>query len=475
MSKENFTLEIKPRKEDGTFGSPVSFPAQLEIDEETGAATIRLYTDQNKTQLGTPIYTTSGIDGDEYSFGPKSTTDVGKRLNNIASLRGIGQSGYDGEDYARGIFGTGTVIKYINDEIKSLLLKTAENNSELRDKLNNLPDAEKTKLGITERPDNEDDEEDDGGGDGDNPPAPLTPFTGPLTERITPEEPKGGAKRPGGGVGGSLIYPESLKELDQDYITFQAFEYEPQEIVGIKFEGGDPDPGNPVDGKIFLPINGDISDSNTVAWGPNNINPIQAAMFKLARNMIKGGNINIDLENIKETIIKEGGELSNIKEAVKTYFAQQAVSATGLLSRTNGAILNPNLRLLFNNPELRQFTFQFKLSPRSDREAITVRKIIRYFKQYMAVRRTAQEFFLVAPHVFKINYVSPGNEHHKSINKIKTCALLACNVQYAADGNYMTFNDEARTMTSYILTLNFNEQDPVYYDEYTDPEDVISY
>ena len=124
---------------------------------------------------------------------------------------------------------------------------------------------------------------------------------------------------------------------------------------------------------------------------------------------------------------------------------------------------------------MRQFTFQFKLSPRNPTEAITVRKIIRYFKQYMAVRRTEQEFFLVAPHVFKIKYVSPGNENHKSINKIKTCALLACNVQYAADGNYMTFNDEARTMTSYILTLNFNEQDPVYYDDYTDPDDVISY
>ena len=43
--------------------------------------------------------------------------------------------------------------------------------------------------------------------------------------------------------------------------------------------------------KIFLPINGDISDSNTVAWGPNNINPIQAAMFKLARTAIAGNNI----------------------------------------------------------------------------------------------------------------------------------------------------------------------------------------
>ena len=468
MSKENFTLEIKPRKEDGTFGNPVSFPAQLEIDEETGAATIRIYTGQNNTQPTTPIYTTSGIDGDEYSFDPKSTTDVGKRLNNIANNLGIGQSGYDGDDYARGLFGTQTVTESINDEIKSLLLETAEDNSELNDKLDNLSDEEKEKLGITELPDEEEDSEPPEDND-----VPLTPFTGDLVEQnqIIPREPEGGAKKPGGGAdGGSLVYPESLTALDQDYITFQAFKYKAQDIVGATFVGGDP--GDPADGKIFLPINGDISDSNTVAWGPNNINPIQAAMFKLARTAIKKNNI--DLEKIKKDII-EGGELSNIKEAVTTYFAQEAVSATGLLSRTSGAILNPNLRLLFNNPELRQFTFQFKLSPRSPDEAKTVRKIIRYFKQYMAVRRTAQEFFLVAPHVFKINYVSPGNEHHKSINKIKTCALLACNVQYAADGNYMTFNDEARTMTSYILTLNFNEQDPVYYDEYTDPEDVISY
>jgi hypothetical protein len=37
-----------------------------------------------------------------------------------------------------------------------------------------------------------------------------------------------------------------------------------------------------------------------------------------------------------------------------------------ILQRTEGAILNPNMELLFNGPSLRSFTFSFKLASRSE-------------------------------------------------------------------------------------------------------------
>ena len=54
------------------------------------------------------------------------------------------------------------------------------------------------------------------------------------------------------------------------------------------------------------------------------------------------------------------------RNAVGTLIAQ-AASGTGqqLLQRSTGSILNPNMELLFQGPQLRDFTFQFKLSPRS--------------------------------------------------------------------------------------------------------------
>ena len=60
---------------------------------------------------------------------------------------------------------------------------------------------------------------------------------------------------------------------------------------------------------------------------------------------------------------------------------------------------------------------------------------------------------------------------HPSINFIKTCALTSCDVQYTPDGTYMTYEDPFRTMTSYQLTLNFGELDPIFDDDYTELDD----
>ena len=84
----------------------------------------------------------------------------------------------------------------------------------------------------------------------------------------------------------------------------------------------------------------------------------------------------------------------------------------------------------------------------------------------MAVKKAASEVFLKAPNVFEIEYQSGEGNTHQSLNRIKTCALLGCDVDYTPDGSYMTFNDEQRTMTSYQLSLRFSELDPIYNTDY---------
>ena len=274
-----------------------------------------------------------------------------------------------------------------------------------------------------------------------------------------------------------LYYPSDLKELKQDYIKFKSYRYTPQQIRGFTFESFDTTEENKEGPTVYLPTNGNIQDTNTVSWSANNINPIQIAGFKLARDLINkpAQEAGRDFISAGKQLIEQEGE--NIKRAVSTYFAQQAVGVTGLLSRTQGAILNPNLALLFNNPELRSFSFNFMLSARDETEATMIRKIIRFFKQTMAVRTSASNLFLVAPNIYKISYHNGGNDvdPHKSIGQIKTCALTSCNVNYVPDGSYMTFDDESRTMTAYQITLSFGELEPVYHKDYRDSDDVIGY
>ena len=266
----------------------------------------------------------------------------------------------------------------------------------------------------------------------------------------------------------TLVYPKQLDTTKQDVIKFTL-----KELKKIAFSG---DLGKKaikkeytnLEGSVTLPIQPTISDSNEVKWGESELNPIQAAAFGASLNAM--GSLTADdminsLGGSFKAAQKEILGKEQYKRAILTYLAEQAVGSQGLLSRTTGQVLNPNLELLFQGPTLRPFTFQFRLSPRNEPEAKEVKQIIRFFKQAMSVKTTASSVFLKSPHVFDIRYLS-NNQDHTSLNRIKTCALLGCDVDYTPDGSYMTFNDEDKTMTSYGLTLRFNELEPIYDSDY---------
>ena len=275
-------------------------------------------------------------------------------------------------------------------------------------------------------------------------------------------------------------YPEDIDTNAQDVIMFRL-----KEITGRKF--GTAEEKNPGQsqfsfgsksfsetfGSVVLPIQPSITDSNGVEWGGADLDPLSAYAGKAALSIMTTDR---DIGTATLAALKDaGGEFKknfgSYSSFLNLYFAQQAVGATGLLSRATGAVLNPNLELLFSGPTLRTFSFTFKLSPRSSSEAKIVKDIIFFFKAGMAVRKANTGVFLKAPYVFSIQYMS-GNQVHKSLNRIKECALLGCDVDYTPDGSYMTFNDTQKTLTSYQLTLRFSELDPLYNDNYVDPHPI---
>lgn len=227
-------------------------------------------------------------------------------------------------------------------------------------------------------------------------------------------------------------------------------------------------------GSVTLPIQPVISDRNTVDFAGLTLNAVDAALAGTAYSLADSANVEqlferggAALRGVQQTLLNAD---TGVQEGLKVFLAQQAAGVQGLLSRTTGAVLNPNLELLFRGPQLRPFSFSFTLSPRNREEAIQTRNIIRFFKQGMSVKTTASNVFLKSPNVFDINYQTFDGEGkqitHPSINLIKTCALVDCGVEYTPDGSYMTFNDPERTMTSYKINLQFSELDPVYDTDY---------
>lgn len=311
-------------------------------------------------------------------------------------------------------------------------------------------------------------------------PTPTSGTPAPAPEQITtkdlPEQIKGIGRK---WNNETYYYPTSIQTNGQDFIKFNIIQYQTSKIDkknSTSFEKK----YTTVDSlaTIILPIQPSITDRNLVEWGNNELNPVELAGYSLSSAGTSGdiNDINSILSKLGDTVTKD----ENVKKAITLYLKQKALNVQGLLSRFGGAIVNPNLELIFQGPQLRPFDFTFRLSPRDKDEARDVRSIIRAFKEAMAPQVSNGNLFLAAPNVFNISYHTKGKNNeetlHPSLNKIKTCALQSCNVDYTPDGSYMTFNDEKRTMTSYNLTLQFMELEPVTSKDYTDIKiDEIGY
>ena len=259
-------------------------------------------------------------------------------------------------------------------------------------------------------------------------------------------------------------YPFEMKDMDA--VLFTRKEYIPvdfnQNTVGFIRD----EKNTKTKGRVILGIQPSIRDRNTVSWNGLTINMFETAVSDLFYSAAGGGSEGATsfAERSEATIKGAGGK--NLRSGILSLIAQEATGTKGLTSRLTGGVFNPNLELLFQAPDLRTFDFNFNLSPRNEPEADAIKRIIKFFKQGMAVQRTKAELFLKAPHVFDIEYQLNGTSIHPSLNRIKTCALTSFSVDYTPSNSYMTFDDDLGTPVQYGLSLTFQELTPVYADDY---------
>ena len=242
-------------------------------------------------------------------------------------------------------------------------------------------------------------------------------------------------------------------------------------------------------GTILLPIPSNIEDSNNVVYGDSSLNGLAAAgvsaveggMVGLGQFLGSGGTDKIDFTDLTTQVSNRltaglgGGDkeaaMATASDVITKKLVSEAVNIFGanvttqqLLARSSGEILNPNMELLFSDVPIRNFRFNFKLTPRNPKESQQVKLIIRAFKRNMAPQaqggvQGAGNFFLRTPNVFKIRYRS-GNKDHPFLNKFKQCFLTGVQTTYTGEGVYSTYDD--RTPVSILLDLSFKEIQPIY-------------
>ena len=284
---------------------------------------------------------------------------------------------------------------------------------------------------------------------------------------------------------GFHIFPESLRinGNGQDFLKIDMMKYEPRELkkangssLALKDLGfQDRNMNRTSIGTVVLPIPGGITDQNQVSWADDKMTAAQIALSDIALSTITGG-VGAGI-NAAEGVVGRGqSNISDIKKALSANIAGAAAGANRLLTRQTGAIMNPNMELLFDSPQLRNFTFSFLLSPRSQKEAADIVKIIRFFKQGMSPIRSKSRLFLRSPHTFRLAYKHKATQNdkdkdtnepatdHKFLNKFKECAMNGFGVDYTPNGQYSTYEDGS--MTAYQVTMNFQEIVPIYNDDY---------
>ena len=283
----------------------------------------------------------------------------------------------------------------------------------------------------------------------------------------------------------TLRYPYDILNDFTDYLQYSSSGKRLEKGIGFEDLVGKPgsrkNTGRKLIRSIILPIPSNVQDGNTVNYEDSRLNGLTGAVASAASGLMNASfsNLGENIKDVTETFGKNMGGAGTAQDLINKFFVSQAAGLVGgnlsvnsLLAREQGAIFNPNMELLFNGPTIRSFRFQFKMTPRNQKEGQEVRQIIREFKRSMAPKVTTvgnsdnNNLFLKTPDVFELTY-RQGKENHKFLNKFKQCVLQDISVNYTGEGTYATYDDG--TPVSMIMDLTFKELEPIYdTDYYTD-------
>ena len=117
---------------------------------------------------------------------------------------------------------------------------------------------------------------------------------------------------------------------------------------------------------------------------------------------------------------------SNLGNAVG--MDSETLTAAGLTLL--GIAINPQYEMLYSGTNLREFMFDFIMTPRSRKEAEEIRRIINRFKYHGSPEyKGTNGRYLVPPSYFDITFQFNGNES-EWLPKISTCVLKGIDVDY---------------------------------------------
>jgi len=297
----------------------------------------------------------------------------------------------------------------------------------------------------------------------------------------------------------TLKYPMDL-DINQDHIEIEEFSYGRPRKGGEAQNAAGPEAsvitGKRHGGTIVLPMP-KVSDASGAEWGKSDLTGVEMnrstraagykGLFRRQGGRLQeeqdergyddgtgtggGANPNKGTARNNQENYALGRELAT-RSTTAAKNIKGNVTASSLLARETGQILNPNAELLFQGPSLRSFDFNWLMVARSQKEGKMIRSIIRKLKTGAAPRYN-NTMLLETPHIWKISYKREDGPL-KTANRFNECALVSITVDYAPDGMWSAYDDSQPVALR--MALNFKELRAVYKtDQDLTPEDSVGY
>jgi len=226
-----------------------------------------------------------------------------------------------------------------------------------------------------------------------------------------------------------LKYPGDIAESNGDYVSFTFYNYAPPYKGGAgggatptsgsyldsyngAFENGEKlEPSNLSPIIMYMPE--DLSTTYAQKWGGREFGPLAGLALSLAGGVMNAGDGGAAAAAAADFGNKLKGTIGGVMPFMGASLVANAmnilpgfgggVTANDILASTRGEILNPNTEVLYQGPELRTFSLNFKMLARSSGEADIIRSICTTFKKASLPRGkdTAQNLIGV-PNIVKV-------------------------------------------------------------------------
>ena len=291
------------------------------------------------------------------------------------------------------------------------------------------------------------------------------------------------------GFGGSVRYPhDMLIDEGEDFVMFDFYDYKPpfqnrtrndKNVLNETLEqyNASAYAGEYFKAKnypqILLYMPQDVQDGFSAKWQGKKFGALTTGMLAAA-----GADGIEKIDELSKSVGESIGRGTvNSAAAIVSGLAEKItgdqISANDLFTGISGVARNPNVEVLFQSMQLRNFDLTFKMAPYDESDVQRVDAIIKIFKQAMLPQYTLAEGtevfaqknkslqagFIQVPKVCAVNFMR-GSQRNRYLPRYKMCAITDVNVNYTPDNVYATFNGMGPVATE--LKISFMETKLVF-------------